>query len=120
MKYLKKFQTNADYQAFKSSSEYVEPNLSAIENDNTIFYEPVKPTLITFTISNIEYQAEEGMTWEEWCNSEYNKNGFYIKNSAPYAQNGITVLFKNNSIVYSYDTIIEAEYIIQSHSGGVN
>lgn len=28
--------------------------------------------LITFTIDGTEYQAEEGMTWEEWINSEYN------------------------------------------------
>lgn len=28
--------------------------------------------LITFTIDGEEYQAEEGMTWEEWVNSEYN------------------------------------------------
>jgi hypothetical protein len=28
--------------------------------------------LITFTIDGTEYQAEEGMTWEEWVNSEYN------------------------------------------------
>lgn len=28
--------------------------------------------LITFTIDGIEYQAEKGMTWEKWVNSEYN------------------------------------------------
>lgn len=72
MKYLKKFQTNTDYQTFKSSSEYVEPNVSVIENDNTIFYEPVKsPTLITFTVNGAEYQAEEGMTFYDWAMSEY-------------------------------------------------
>lgn len=30
--------------------------------------------LITFTIDDVEYQAEEGMTWGEWVNSEYNIN----------------------------------------------
>ena len=30
--------------------------------------------LITFTISSIEYQAEEGMTWGEWIDSAYNTN----------------------------------------------
>lgn len=52
--------------------------------------------LITFTIGNAEYQAEEGMTWEEWCDSEYNTesyfyagvhvcnpNGFYISTVTP-------------------------------------
>jgi hypothetical protein len=32
--------------------------------------------LITFTISGTEYQAEEGMTWGEWLESEYNTNNF--------------------------------------------
>jgi hypothetical protein len=32
--------------------------------------------LITFTIKNTEYQAKEGMTWEEWINSEYNTESF--------------------------------------------
>lgn len=72
MKYLKKFQTNADYQTFKSSSEYVAPNISVIENDHMIFYEPIKPpTLITFTVNGAEYQAEEGMTFYDWAMSEY-------------------------------------------------
>ena len=33
--------------------------------------------LITFTVNDVEYQAEEGMTWEEWVNSEYNVDGFW-------------------------------------------
>ena len=28
--------------------------------------------MITFTIDGTKYQAEEGMTWVEWCASEYN------------------------------------------------
>ena len=27
--------------------------------------------LITFTVGGVEYQAEKGMTWEEWINSSY-------------------------------------------------
>ena len=34
--------------------------------------------LITFTIDGVEYQAEEGMTWGEWCESEYNTDGYNI------------------------------------------
>lgn len=29
------------------------------------------PTLITFTIADTEFQAEDGMTWYEWVNSDY-------------------------------------------------
>ena len=31
-------------------------------------------TLISFTIDDTTYQAEDGMTWEEWVNSDYNVN----------------------------------------------
>ena len=54
------------------------PNVSKIENDNTIFYEPIKPpVLITFTVNDVQYQAEEGMSWTKWCNSEYNIDEFW-------------------------------------------
>ena len=36
----------------------------------------IESNLITFTVDGIEYQAEEGMTWEEWANSSYNTGGF--------------------------------------------
>ena len=35
------------------------------------------PTLISFTIDGIGYQAEEGMTWIEFCSSSYNTKGFW-------------------------------------------
>ena len=33
---------------------------------------------ITFTVAGTEFQAEEGMTWAEWCESDYNTHGAYI------------------------------------------
>lgn len=36
-------------------------------------------SLITFTVDGVEYQAKEGMTWGEWCNSEYDNERFYIE-----------------------------------------
>lgn len=40
--------------------------------------EPEAPIeLITFTIGDTEYQAKEGMTWEEWVESEYNIDNYY-------------------------------------------
>lgn len=35
-------------------------------------------TLINFTVDGVPYQAENGMTWEEWCNSEYNTDSYSI------------------------------------------
>lgn len=36
---------------------------------------------ITFTIDGTEYQAEEGMTWGEWVESEYNTSTFCVCSS---------------------------------------
>jgi len=41
-----------------------------------VVVEEIKPKLITFTISGVQYQAEEGMTWEEWASTEYNTKKF--------------------------------------------
>ena len=35
-------------------------------------------TLISFKVGSSSYQAEEGMTFSEWVNSEYNTNNYYI------------------------------------------
>ena len=43
--------------------------------------------LISFTIDGTQYQAEEGMTWGEWVDSEYNVNGDF------------SIIF-DNSIIY--------------------
>ena len=65
--------------------------------------------LITFTIDGTEYQAEEGMTWEEWCNSDYNVNnyeydewGVYCKGVASY----LSLFYSNEEIVGVSDIII--------------
>lgn len=62
--------------------------------------------LINFTIGDTQYQAEEGMTWNIWCNSQYNTdfvvdngwiwkgndNRYYIGvNGMPEAPSGIII-----------------------------
>lgn len=39
---------------------------------------PPSVTIISFTINGTSYQAEEGMTWAEWVDSEYNTPGCYV------------------------------------------
>ena len=34
--------------------------------------------MITFTIHGTEHQAEEGMTWGEWVDSDYNTEGYFL------------------------------------------
>lgn len=56
--------------------------------------EEPQPTLISFTIDGVEYQAEEGMTWGEWCaNEEYNTDGYKLNDS--------------NRVVSSSGTLVE-------------
>lgn len=41
-------------------------------------------TMISFTIYGVECQAEEGMTWEQWVNSEYNIDFMLYSNDPNY------------------------------------
>ncbi len=35
-------------------------------------------TLINFTINSVAYQAEDGMTWQQWVASSHNTGGYII------------------------------------------
>ena len=41
-------------------------------------------TLISFTVDGTSYQAEEGMTWVEWINSDYSQGEFRIADTGGY------------------------------------
>lgn len=86
MKYVNKFSTNADYQLFEDGDDYVTPNVCYVEEANVVIVKPYIVPLLTFTVNDNEYQAEEGMTWEEWCNSEYNTYGYFIENETVYSK----------------------------------
>lgn len=82
--------------------------------------------IFTFTIGGTEYQAEEGMTWGEWCNNiNYNSTGKWIVfNGGVYSQNldvqVVAVLSNIASIVLSTDVINEIDYQLagRGSSGG--
>lgn len=51
-------------------------------------------TLITFTIDGVTYQAEEGMTWGEFIDSEYNVGGRVLiqtSGDVGYSEDGYTI-----------------------------
>ena len=49
------------------------------------YWKRVAPkVLITFQIRDDVYQAEEGMTWAEWCDSKYNTGGWYVSANVKY------------------------------------
>jgi hypothetical protein len=70
----------------------------------------VESNLITFTIDGSEYQAEEGMTWADWVNSEYNTDGYYIGDyDNIYSKDNLFVL----EFIHSSDIILDGKmYII--------
>ena len=40
---------------------------------------------ISFKIQSTDYQAEQGMTWEQWVNSSYNTGGFHVESSGVFS-----------------------------------
>ena len=56
----------------------------------------LKVKMISFTINNVQYQAEEGMTWEDWCNSGYNPGTYLIQGNSVSA-GGWTINFVKSS-----------------------
>ena len=77
--------------------------------------------LINFSINTVSYQAEDGMTWEEWVNSSYNTDGYTIGNAM-----GFTAVQKGNNYITGSSspstTLIESDkkYTTNSLSGGAN
>lgn len=39
----------------------------------------IKFSLKLMSSTTTQYEAEEGMTWEQWVNSVYNTDGFFIR-----------------------------------------
>lgn len=87
LKNIKLFSTNSDRTTYESSASYETPYVSKVTADNSVHYNrPVQ--IITFKINTIQYQAENGMTWGDWINSEYNINdNFVIYNSGILSSN---------------------------------
>lgn len=70
----------------------------------------------TFKIGDISYEAETGMTWAEWVNTEYNTNGVTISGDAVVPPIGVGYIWdeqytatehKNNLIIKDSNYIID-------------
>ena len=64
---------------YREDSSYADGPFSVSFEPITLDFSTVQSTsnLITFTISGTEYQAEEGMTWNEWLESSFNTGEWY-------------------------------------------
>lgn len=74
--------------------------------------------LINFTIIDIEYQAEEGMTWNDWAESKYNSIGFLTSDTYICHPNGYGCVSYMNNLVNISDIILPASYVLYQGSGG--
>lgn len=61
--------------------------------------------VINFTISGTSYQAESGMTWQQWVASSYNTGGFTISGNMVAFTSGDHVSYQSTP-VSATDTII--------------
>ena len=72
--------------------------------------------MISFTIDGTTYQAESGMTWFEWVNSEYNTGGFFLSvGSINNDNNRPKVMYltsTNKKVLYGEQVIGGASYYI--------
>ena len=105
-----------------ASSTFI-PVDSITTEGNIIFGLVEGPTMITFTIAGTTYQAEEGMTWTEWVNSDYNTYDFMIDNSNYYIYTlmggvGKEEVVYNGSNVFAYETIISEVYTLKAPDTG--
>lgn len=74
------------------------------QGKNGYYFKVVKP-LITFTIAGTTYQAESGMTWGEWVDSDYNTAGWYIADERVYRSSG------SGYVYYSVDNTVHGKLL---------
>ena len=75
--------------------------------------------LITFTIDGTEYQAEEGMTWGEWVDSEYNvinASIYTLSNGVERIMVGVQQGVPNILFDSNFDRVITTQEITINHS----
>ena len=80
MKYLKYFNNASEYNAFVESEEYILPNVSRIVSGDSVEYNPILPTYVTFSFDQltgwgnitevIEFTVPAGTTFAEWMEME--------------------------------------------------
>lgn len=68
--------------------------------------DPNAKTMISFSIYTREYQADNGMTWAEWCNSDYNTDGYSERSDGTIRREKMSYLAYNNIACKGTDLII--------------
>ena len=128
MKNIRLYELDSNYQIEKDTHEY--PTVSYCRENDTVYYVSNATTFeidfiqedlwryvspnITSQIMTFEY--EEGMTWTEWCESEYNIIGIYPFNDGDYVgqQDGGSAYFLDS--LETPDNHLHADEVITSQT----
>ena len=75
---------------------------------------------ITFTIDGTSYTALEGMTWAEWCESEYNTIGLWVGDDVVFVSSTMAgqkiIRLPNGADVRPFDYVGNYAYIVSSNN----
>ena len=67
--------------------------------------------VVEFTLGNITYQVDKGMTWAEWCHSGYNSSGFKIdENSIKVNGAKVIIAASGEDVLPSYTIVTDQGY----------
>lgn len=75
MKYLKTFSTESEYQAFKDGDDWVTPNVSTIDENNSVVFEAI-PSMFPCYL-NVGENGEKGIALYNFLVEQYNLNSRY-------------------------------------------
>ena len=90
--------------------------MKLVNDGGTVTVESAGPALINFSISNLveEQTAEDGMTWTQWINSDYNHTWWRIYNGRVVYEGGaaydLYYDMEGEEYVYASDQIEERGY----------
>jgi uncharacterized protein YraI len=85
---------NSIYDSDGSTLEGVDPIISGASYTTNPSAE-----VITFTIDNKLYYAEAGMNWEDWCNSDYNVEGWSCAENSQVTKDNANAIIDGDTYV---------------------
>lgn len=102
--------------AFENDAGYITENQVQQMIENAIANMPSgeEAVIISFSIEGVSFQAEEGMTWRKWANSEYNTDGACVYDEGAdtvcFVEYSLNVLSPSNTPVKGSDKIISGYF----------
>ncbi len=140
-RFLHRYQTLSDFNTDYNGSAYQEPWVSYTTQNEQVDYNKIK-VIFTFHIDIShssfsgpeDYQAEEGMTWGEWVNSEYNTANWFINDDNKVCHSIIGDVWEDKTIYFngvpSTTAVTQTSSMVitpvqyrthyESHQGGTN